>query len=369
MERIGWLRENTSLGSLSEEALGAIAAALQTETVQENRRLVLEDTPPIALYILRSGHLESYHTNEATLADAVGLLPGSVLHLKELLLDQPAGRTIVTLDDCLIWTVPREEFLSLVQQYPEIAQTLSRQLSTELDQVSAQLVYERDRQAALRPFLLPKVRRGVVGSSRYAVRLRQEIKKAAGDRRSVLIFGEPGLGKGQPLCADSLWVSDAPRADDQNQLRHFASQRRRSVWAIGRQTRTAGMAGAGNPAAEQCPRTRARVAEKAGSPAGNWGICPGDAGRRNTSQPQTLRGSDHDELRESAANPGEKDWSRDQSAAVAGAEGGHWGADGLTTLACSVDRADLPSPKSPRKPCGDCKAMTFPRQTLPSWKD
>jgi transcriptional regulator with AAA-type ATPase domain/NAD-dependent dihydropyrimidine dehydrogenase PreA subunit len=200
MERIGWLRENTSLGALSAEALGAIAAAVQPETVQENRRLVLEDTPPIALYLLRSGHLESYRTSKTGLADAVGLLPGSILHLKELLLDQPAPQTVITLDDCEVWTIPREEFLALVQQYPEISQTLSRQLATELDQVSAQLTYERDRQAALRPFLLPKVRRGVVGSSRYAVRLRQEIKKAAGDRRSVLIFGEPGLGKDN-LCA------------------------------------------------------------------------------------------------------------------------------------------------------------------------
>ncbi|HEY9907013.1 MAG TPA: sigma 54-interacting transcriptional regulator, partial [Thermosynechococcaceae cyanobacterium] len=200
MERIAWLRENTSLGALSEEALGAIAAAIQAETVQQNRRIVLEDTQPIALYILRSGHLESYHTSKTSTADAVGLLPSSVLHLKELLLNQPAPHTVITLNECEIWSIPRAEFLALVQQYPEVSQTLSRQLATELDQVSAQLVYERDRQAALRPYLLPKVRRGVVGSSRYAVRLRQELKKASGDRRSVLVFGEPGLGKDN-LCA------------------------------------------------------------------------------------------------------------------------------------------------------------------------
>ena len=359
MERIGWLRENTSLGSLSEEALGAIAASIQTETVQENRRLVLEDTPPIALYILRLGHLESYRTRKDSTADAIGLLPGSVVHLKELLLDQPAERTVITLDECEIWTITREEFLALVQEYPEISQTLSRQLATELDQMAAQLVYERDRQAALRPYLLPKVRRGVVGSSRYAVRLRQEIKKASGDRRSVLIFGEPGLGKDN-LCA-LIHFGSAMRHEPmiKNQLRHFASQRRRSVWAIGRQTRTAGMAGAGNPAAEQCPRTRARVAEKAGSPAGNWGICPCDAGRRNTSQPQTLRGSDHDELRESAANPGEKDWSRDQSAAVTGAESRHWAqTDYYIGLFCRS--RGLPKPKVTPEALRRLQSYDFP---------
>lgn len=194
-ERVVWLQTNTSLESLSEPVLQAIAVAIQEDPVQENRRLVLEDTPPDALYILQSGRLESYHTSKSSFANAVSLLPGSILHLKELLLDQPAEQTVITLSDCVLWKVPRPEFLAIVQQYPEVSQTLSRQLASELDQVSAQLAYERERQTALRPYLVPKVKRGIVGSSRYAVRLRQEIKKAAQDRRSVLVFGEPGLGK------------------------------------------------------------------------------------------------------------------------------------------------------------------------------
>ncbi|MBW4694292.1 MAG: sigma 54-interacting transcriptional regulator [Lyngbya sp. HA4199-MV5] len=194
-EKVAWLRENTSLSSLSEGALEAIAAAIQEDAVQENRRLVLEDTAPEALYILKAGRLESYRTSKTELANAVSLLPGTVLHLKELALDQPVEQTVITLTDCVVWSIPKADFLAIVQQHPEITQTLSRQLATELDQVSAQLAYERERQTALRPYLVPKVRRGIVGSSRYATRLRQEIKKAAGDRRSVLVFGEPGLGK------------------------------------------------------------------------------------------------------------------------------------------------------------------------------
>ncbi|MBD2020197.1 sigma 54-interacting transcriptional regulator, partial [Leptolyngbya sp. FACHB-36] len=190
-----WLRQNTPLGALSDPALDAIAAAIQAEPFQENRRLILEDARPEALYILRSGRLESYRTSRTTAAIAQSLLPGSVLHLKELLLDKPAEQTVITLTDSELWRIERDAFLALVQEYPEISQTLSQQLATELDQVSAQLAYERDRQIALRPYLVPKVKRGIVGSSRYAVRQRQEIKKAAEDRRSVLIFGEPGLEK------------------------------------------------------------------------------------------------------------------------------------------------------------------------------
>lgn len=47
------------------------------------------------------------------------------------------------------------------------------------------------------PYLLGRTRRGIVGSSRYAQRLREQIREAAADGigRPVLISGEPGLEK------------------------------------------------------------------------------------------------------------------------------------------------------------------------------
>ncbi|MFM9089072.1 MAG: sigma 54-interacting transcriptional regulator, partial [Cyanobium sp.] len=49
----------------------------------------------------------------------------------------------------------------------------------------------------LAPYLQSRIRRGVVGSSRYAQSLRRAIREAAEDphRRPVLISGEPGLEK------------------------------------------------------------------------------------------------------------------------------------------------------------------------------
>jgi transcriptional regulator with AAA-type ATPase domain/NAD-dependent dihydropyrimidine dehydrogenase PreA subunit len=194
-ERVQWLRDNTSLSALSDQVLEAIARAVQVEHVAKNRRLVLEDTVPNALYFLKSGHLEQYRTTLTTPARALSLLPGSVLYLRELLLDQAAEQTVITLSDCELWTVPREAFTKLVEQFPQISRTLTQQLAAELEEVSSQLAFEQERQTALRPYIVPKVRRGVVGSSRYAMRLRQEIRKASNDREPVLIFGEPGLGK------------------------------------------------------------------------------------------------------------------------------------------------------------------------------
>ena len=55
----------------------------------------------------------------------------------------------------------------------------------------------RNDMARLAPYLVARTRRGVVGSSRYASKLRQAIHDAAQDpsRKTVLISGEPGLEK------------------------------------------------------------------------------------------------------------------------------------------------------------------------------
>ncbi|MBD0395710.1 MAG: sigma 54-interacting transcriptional regulator, partial [Microcoleus sp. C1-bin4] len=82
-----------------------------------------------------------------------------------------------------------------LKTYPEIAQAFSPQLAAELAKLSSQLSYEQERQAILRPYLVSRAKRGIIGKSRYAVCLRQQIKKAGEDRKSALIFGEPGLEK------------------------------------------------------------------------------------------------------------------------------------------------------------------------------
>ncbi|HEY9599221.1 MAG TPA: cyclic nucleotide-binding domain-containing protein, partial [Cyanophyceae cyanobacterium] len=190
-----WLQERTAFGILSEEVLQAIARIMEKQVVSANTRLVLEDTPVDYLYILESGQLQSDRTSQTSAAWAVSWLPGAIIHLQELLFDQPAQRTAKTLSDCHLWTIPAQTFRDLIRQYPEISQAFSPQLAAELAKLSSQLSYEQERQAILRPYLINKAKRGIVGKSRYAIRLRQQIKKAADDRKSALIFGEPGLEK------------------------------------------------------------------------------------------------------------------------------------------------------------------------------
>jgi transcriptional regulator with AAA-type ATPase domain/NAD-dependent dihydropyrimidine dehydrogenase PreA subunit len=190
-----WLKEFSTLGFLPDPILEVIRSKLQFEEIAANRRVVLEEDLPQALYILGRGHLERYRTSPNSLASASSLLPGAVLHLTELLLDRPTQDTIVTLTDCEFWVLSKAELKAIAQQFPEMMQAISRQLVENVAELSSQLAFEQERQVILRPYLVPKARRGIIGTSRYAVRLRQQIKEASRDRKPAIIFGEPGLEK------------------------------------------------------------------------------------------------------------------------------------------------------------------------------
>ncbi len=105
LDSVIWLQERTALGSLSPEVLKAIALVLEEQVIPVNQQLVSEGATPKALYILKQGRLESYHTQQGKKEQASSLLPGAVVHLQELLLDQPAQQTITALSECRLAVV------------------------------------------------------------------------------------------------------------------------------------------------------------------------------------------------------------------------------------------------------------------------
>ncbi|MGB3300549.1 MAG: cyclic nucleotide-binding domain-containing protein [Phormidesmis sp.] len=199
--RTHWLQSHTLFRDLSERWVSALAAHLQEIPFAANRCLIVEDTSPDALYVLKSGQLESDRTQNTSAAKVTTLAPGAVIHLQELLLNTNTTQTIVSLSDCVIWKLDQTQFQQLSAEFPELKQALSKLIAGALEEVSEQLAYEQSRQQALLPYRVTTVKRGVVGSSRYAIRLRNNIREAThlepeNDRRApILIFGEPGLNK------------------------------------------------------------------------------------------------------------------------------------------------------------------------------
>ncbi|NET39636.1 MAG: cyclic nucleotide-binding domain-containing protein, partial [Cyanothece sp. SIO1E1] len=187
---VTWLQERTALSSLSRDILEVIAPLLNRQVIAANQRLIVTQTSPKGLYILQSGQIETTSSSWA-----VSLLPGAVINLRELLLKQPVQNTLVTLSTCVFWVLSTEAFEALIAQNPEITRAFSQKLAEEVEQLSSQINFQQERQQILRPYLVTKAKRGVIGKSRYAIRLRSQIRQAFNQCQSVLIFGEPGLEK------------------------------------------------------------------------------------------------------------------------------------------------------------------------------
>ena len=205
-----WLAASTELGMLPHDVLESIASELEVLIVPAGCRVTLEDTPVTKLYILESGQAERYRRQKAGLMWATGLLPGAVVNLSALQRGQLADSRIVTLTECQFQTISADRWQALVTKYPQITAAYAERLAAKLTQLEGEIAFEQDRQAALRTYLVPQAKRGIIGSSRYAVKLRQQIRTAAGDDLAVLISGEPGLEK-----------------DNIAALIHFGSSRRR----------------------------------------------------------------------------------------------------------------------------------------------
>lgn len=189
---VSFLQQKTCLGNLSVEILNRIAVLVTKRTIPEDTYFVIENTQPDGLYIIQTGrvfsdrHLESRQSS---------LLSGSVLNLYALLLHQQTQYRVKTICETKVLFIDSSEFHKLVEQYPAITQAFSQQLATEVQALSNKLLFEQERQITLRPYLIGKARRGVIGKSRYATSLRSQIKGASQTKESVLIFGEPGLEK------------------------------------------------------------------------------------------------------------------------------------------------------------------------------
>ncbi len=196
---VDFLQERTALGILSREILNAIAQCLIKDdnasnlkevTINSDRVFITENTEPEKLYIVLSGQLESTSNNQV-----LSLLPGSTLNLYALLLNRKTQYSVKALSETKLLYCGGNQFKELVKTYPEITQAFSQQLANQVENLASKLNFEQEKQVTLRPYIVGKAKRGVIGKSRYAKKLRSQIKQVSNNRETIIIFGEPGLEK------------------------------------------------------------------------------------------------------------------------------------------------------------------------------
>ncbi|MEM1368656.1 MAG: cyclic nucleotide-binding domain-containing protein, partial [Cyanobacteria bacterium P01_H01_bin.15] len=188
---IQWLRDSTSLGQIEEAILSAIAEKLCSVDLPANSTLAVTGEFVSGLWILETGGLASPQPT----AVPVDLLPGTVINAAALISGQPSTETVRTQTDCRCWFLSQSDFAQLRTTYPQLAPLFTQVLTRQIAKLSSQISVEQQRQQLLRPYLVNNARRGVIGKSRFAVRLRSQVIEAAKNREPVLIFGEPGQEK------------------------------------------------------------------------------------------------------------------------------------------------------------------------------
>ncbi|UAJ73356.1 sigma 54-interacting transcriptional regulator [Synechocystis sp. PCC 7339] len=202
---LSWLRQRTELGQLAPEILEAIASQLIEFSLTKGESLPKDRDKGTDLYILGQGQLESG-------ARKFCLLPGAIINLEAFMIDTPLEQDLVALTDCQLWYLPGQKMRQLLQDYPQITQAFSQQLVQELRELNAQLFFEQEKQKILRPYLVPAAKRAIMGKSRYAQKLREQIKTVSTDQKPVLLFGEPGLEKDNTAALIHFGSAQAQRS-------------------------------------------------------------------------------------------------------------------------------------------------------------
>ena len=206
---VSFIRSKTALGTLPDDILQQLVDMFSKVTIEANESFIAEGEAPEGLYILVSGKINSISKQQNR---ELSLLIGSALNLYALLLDCPSQYTVTTIEKSQFFYLHRHEFQQLLQQHPQISRIFSQQLAQQVQDLTDRLEFEQERQTVVRPYLVSKAKRGVIGKSRYAQRLRNQIKEAAKQDKPVLFFGEPGLEK-----------------DNLAALVHFGSDTRREI--------------------------------------------------------------------------------------------------------------------------------------------
>jgi CRP-like cAMP-binding protein len=109
------------------------------------------DTPALAVLSVRSGRVKLTRWHGNGHQSVVGLCgPGDLLGVREVLCAQPYQASIETLEPAVLCAVPREAFLHVVRDCPELAMRLLSRLAREFLLAEEQLVTRMNASVAAR---------------------------------------------------------------------------------------------------------------------------------------------------------------------------------------------------------------------------
>lgn len=194
-ERKEWLKG--VFGFMDEGAIAELDSEVTTVSLQPSEALRIPRGSDNLLYLIREGTVSVPGPPSSPAEIVCQFVAGSALNLEEVLLQNCGPLDAVAITPVVLWAIPGSTIRRLAQRYPDLTLQVTRSMAQRLVSMEEAVKEDLRRGRLLKPYLVPSPKRGVIGNSKYADRLRKQVVAAARDNRrgSVLIFGEPGLEK------------------------------------------------------------------------------------------------------------------------------------------------------------------------------
>ncbi|BAZ02810.1 nitrogen assimilation regulatory protein [Tolypothrix tenuis PCC 7101] len=193
-----WLSFHRVWGKLPKEVLQAIAQSFYCFHVEPQTFIYQEGQTPIGMYLIKWGSVEIFRQS---------LIGKSLIRYRNagdlfgytLVANAVEGNyqtSAIALTKSEIWFLPQAQFQTLIGEYPAIQQVIHSLLDQDLHEYAARIAKEQMRIQGLKSYIqaVPN-EASILGSSKAAQKLAQQIHQAAANLQPVILQAQAGTGK------------------------------------------------------------------------------------------------------------------------------------------------------------------------------
>ncbi len=193
-----WLSFHRVWGTLTDETLRAIATTLHLIKVEPETLVYEAGQSPAGVYLLKWGSVELFRASSIGKTHLLYHSAGELFGYWPFTSAVPPRyqEWAIAISASEIWFCPQVAFTQLLQEHPSLQGVINQCLNQDLAQVAERVAKEEVRIQGLPRYLAP-VPQGqtLIGSSKAAEKLRQQVTTASADLRPVVLQGAAGTGK------------------------------------------------------------------------------------------------------------------------------------------------------------------------------
>lgn len=122
MDTIDFFKNIELFNCLDENEISAIISRIKTKTVQKNTQVIMAGDSSSTMYIIREGSVNVVACNDEGKEIILSTLKaGDIFGELSLFDDKPRSANVVTVENCVLLTLYKFDFLELLNQSPKIA--------------------------------------------------------------------------------------------------------------------------------------------------------------------------------------------------------------------------------------------------------